>query len=140
MQLDTSRVWVQEARITGSSSSHCSHSQGTCLWIWINPELSRLGVIGQESSSFLLCAKAVLSFRSTVQKKKKKTALVFLRKLNTAGSGGCVHTFNPSTRGRAWQILSSGLAWSTLCAPGQPRLHRETLCQFPVPPQKKTKH
>ena len=39
-----------------------------------------------------------------------------------------VHTFKPSTQeAEAGVFLSSRLAWSTECVPGQAEVHRETL-------------
>jgi hypothetical protein len=53
-----------------------------------------------------------------------KTVLKIFR---AAGGGG--HTFNPSTReAEAGRFLSSRPAWSTEWVPGQPGIHRETMC------------
>jgi hypothetical protein len=44
--------------------------------------------------------------------------------------GMVAHAFNPSTReAEAGGFLSSRGAWSTKRVPGQPGLHRETLCR-----------
>ena len=50
------------------------------------------------------------------------------------------HTFNLSTwEAEAGGFLSSRLAWSTECVPGQPGLHRETLSQNTKKKKKKKK-
>jgi hypothetical protein len=78
--------------------------------------------------------------RWITQQKLKKYSKMRKSENEFLSSAVEVHTFVPSTReAEAGSSLSLRLAWSTDGAPGQPRLHRETLSQTnkqPPPPKK----